>query len=299
MASGTFTIVPRGPFSLSAAAGFGFGPRQGDERGADLLRLAFCVDGFSELAGVVLRQDRGRVHGEVHGARDVEAVRRQVARILSLDHDGDAWLAVGHRDPVIGRLQAEHPGLRPVLFHSPYEAAAWAVISARRSRQHAVRVRRELARSLGATFDLEGESHDAFPPPEHLRELEPMAGLSEERVLRLHRVADAALSDALDPERLLRMGPEQSAAQVRELRGIGAFYAELVVVRAVGFTDALPLAEPRSLACAAHFYGLERTPDPAAFVALAEAWRPFRTWAVVLLRVAGDRAGVPHEPRRR
>jgi len=44
------------------------------------------------------------------------------------------------------------------------------------------------------------------------------------------------------------------------------------------------------LRAAAHFYGLDRTPDPAAFAGLAEPWRPFRTWAVVLLRVAGDRA---------
>jgi len=34
---------------------------------------------------------------------------------------------------------------------------------------------------------------------------------------------------------------------------------------------------------------------------LSEKWRPFRTWAVVLIRVAGDRASVPWqaEPNRR
>jgi hypothetical protein len=29
--------------------------------------------------------------------------------------------------------------------------------------------------------------------------------------------------------------------------------------------------------------------------AIADNWRPFRTWAVVLIRVAGDRAGLPWE----
>ena len=49
---------------------------------------------------------------------------------LSLDHDAAPWAEVGARYPVIGALQREFAGLRPVLFHSPYEAAAWSIISA-------------------------------------------------------------------------------------------------------------------------------------------------------------------------
>jgi hypothetical protein len=43
MTSQTFTIVPRGPFSLAEAAAFGFGQR--DASGPDdVMRLAFCLD---------------------------------------------------------------------------------------------------------------------------------------------------------------------------------------------------------------------------------------------------------------
>jgi len=119
----SFTLNPRGPFSLRLLAGFGFGP---DTERADatepVMRLAFCLDDMSGHAGVVLRQDAdgdGVVRGELHGEADAVGVERQVARILSLDHDGEAWLAVGERDGVIGRLQRRYPGLRPPLFHSP------------------------------------------------------------------------------------------------------------------------------------------------------------------------------------
>ena len=57
------------------------------------------------------------------------AVKRQVARVLSLEHDGNAFAEVGRRAPVIGQFQAVAPGLRPPLFYSSYEAAAWAVLS--------------------------------------------------------------------------------------------------------------------------------------------------------------------------
>lgn len=292
--SGTFTLIPRGPFSLAAAAAFGFGPTTGRPKPeGDLMRLAFPVDGFAEHAGVVLRPGPdGSVLGEVAGADDLVAVERQVARILSLDHDGEEWAAVGERDPVIGARQAEHPGLRPVLFHSPYEAAAWSIISARRPARQAALVRRRLGEELGATFDLAGETVASFPVPERLLEVEPGPGLPEEKAHRLHGVARAALEGQLDPERLQAMDPEEAMAEVQRLKGLGPFYSMLVVIRATGLTDVLPSAEPRALRAAAHFYGLDAPPDREAFTALAEPWRPFRTWAVVLLRVAGDRAGV-------
>jgi DNA-3-methyladenine glycosylase II len=130
----SLTLTPRGPFSLRLLAGFGFGPEAGRARATEpVMRLAFCLDDLSGHAGVVLRQDAdpdGVVRGKLRGAADLAAVRRQVARILSLDHDGEAWLSVGERDDVIGNLQRRFPGLRPPLFNSPYEATAWAIISA-------------------------------------------------------------------------------------------------------------------------------------------------------------------------
>src|SRR5947209_18208788 len=123
MSSGTrhFTIVPEGPFSLEESATFGFGQR--DAAPFDgTMRLAFCVDGdaYSRQAGVALTQDAdGRVHGEVAGDADLEIVKAQVARVLSLDHDAREFMKIGERDPIMARLLEAAPGLRPPLFYSP------------------------------------------------------------------------------------------------------------------------------------------------------------------------------------
>jgi 3-methyladenine DNA glycosylase/8-oxoguanine DNA glycosylase len=39
----------------------------------------------------------------------------------------------------------------------------------------------------------------------------------------------------------------------------------------------------------ARFYGIEGGLAPEQLAALAERWRPFRTWALVLMRLAGER----------
>jgi DNA-3-methyladenine glycosylase II len=289
-------LVPRGPFSLKAAAEFGFGPNEGRPPPFDgAMRLAFAVDGGG-YAGAVLRQaepDRP-VTVELHlsGAADPDRALRQLARVVSLDHDGEEFARVGERDPVVGALQRSHPGQRPVLFHSPYEGAAWAIISARRPAAQAARVRQALAERYGVTFALAGQTLHAFPQPDQLIELpDDTPGLNPEKVRRLRGVAQAALTGVLDVDRLHEIGAERAYEEVQTIKGLGPFYAGLVVLRASGFADAmLPVAEPNVLAHAARFYALDGPPTLARLSEIAESWRPFRTWATVLIRLAGDRA---------
>lgn len=124
-----------------------------------------------------------------------------------------------------------------------------------------------------------------FPAPERLLAVGEVQGLSEEKVRRLHGVAEVALAGDLDRDRLLATPQDEALATLRAIRGIGPFWAEGILLRAVGTTDAQGLGEKRGRLAAAEAYGApEVVDDDAAFVALAERWRPFRTWVGVLLR---------------
>jgi DNA-3-methyladenine glycosylase II len=297
----SFTITPDGPFSLAAAAAFEFGPSTGrpEPAGAEM-RLAFVTDDMRHHAAVHLTQRRreGAVTAAIESDADQDAVLRQVLRILSLDHPGGTWAAIGERDPVIGALQRAHDWLRPVLFHSPYEAAAWSIISARRYRAQAAAVRARICAELGATPSVAGEEVPAFPLPERLLTAESLPGMAANRVAWLRAVARAALDGQLDAARLAAMPPEEALADLRKLPGIGPAYATLILLRATGVTDVLTFAEPRLPGYVAHYYGpYYDTAPPAAsreeIERVAEGWRPYRTWAAVLIRAGGDRQGLP------
>ena len=285
----TFTIVPRGPFSLAEAIGFGFGQR--DAAADDVMRLAFCLDGYQHPVGVEVRQDEAGVHGTVHGpgGTDVDAMRQQVARVLSLDYDAAGFLQAGERDPVLRSVQMAAPGLRPPLFHSPYEAAAWAVLSVRRPPKQMMAVRERLSRAHGAVFDLAGEQLAALPTPDQMLRVESFPGVAPDRMERLHGVARAAQEGRLDAGRLLALGPGEAMARLREIRGIGPFYSALIVIRGTGFADVLPVGEPKLLTLVEQLYNLRGPVSDEELYALAEAWKPFRTWAAVLIRAAGRR----------
>ena len=220
----------------------------------------------------------------------------QTARMLSLDVDARGYEAVAARDPVVARVLAAAAGLRPPLFHSPYEAAAWCVLSLRWNTRQAAAVRDRLARAHGLPVEVAGVAMAAFPTPEQLLAVTAFEGVPPVKIERLHGVARAAAEGRLAAEEIRRADPEEAMARLREIPGIGPFSASLIVLRASGVCDVPVEQEPRlggdrraaSTACPAR-------PPPADMRRIGEAWRPFRTWVGVLLRAASSRG--PRLPR--
>ncbi len=282
-------VVPDGPFSLRESALFGFGQRH-DESFDGTMRLGFCLDGSHEPVGAAVTQDAdGVVHVETTGDADPAAAVRQVARVLSLDHDARPFVALGREDAVLARLLGAAPGLRPPLFHSAYESLSWAVLSARRPVRQMQGVRRWLSEVHGTVLEVGGQPVPVFPTPCQLLCVRDVPGLTPEKVVRLHGIAEAALTGALDVDRLRSLDQAEAERELQTLRGVGPFTASLVTVRALGHTDVLPPDEPAGRAVVGDLYGLGGPATVAQLAAIAEHWRPYRTWALVLVRAAAAR----------
>jgi len=237
----------------------------------------------------VTQDPDGMVHLVVTGDADPDAVARQVARVLSLDHDARPFAALGERDPVLARLLAAAPGLRPPLFHSAYEALAWVVLSARRPGRQMQAVRRRLSQEHGTVLEVGGRPVPVFPTPRQLLCVNDVPGLTPEKVVRLHGIAEAALSGALDVDRLRGLDQAVAEQELQRLRGVGPFTASLVTVRALGHTDVLPPDEPTGRAVVGELYRLGGPATSEQLAQIADAWRPYRTWALVLVRAAAPR----------
>jgi DNA-3-methyladenine glycosylase II len=292
----TFRLVPQGPFSLAASIKFLEGFTPGAYRGSadSVLELAFPVEGSWPTVGVRVRQDTdgvtaGDVTAEIvspaePGADLVSAVRSQVERILSLDVDGSGFPAVGERDPVVGEIQRRYPGLRPVGFWSPYEAAAWTIMGHRIRITQAAAIKARMATELGEPVSFGGRVVHAFPSPQRLAALGTFPGLAGRKPEWLRSLAQAALDGQLDAARLRAMPHEEAMADLKKLPGIGDFSAGLTLLRGAGNPDAFPGQEPRLARAVALAYGL---PGPVTLEQLreiSENWRPYRTWVTLLMR---------------
>ncbi|MCB0882468.1 MAG: DNA-3-methyladenine glycosylase 2 family protein [Thermoleophilia bacterium] len=279
-------IPVRGAFALAEGMRLGFGHRVSADDD-DAMRMAFVLDGYREPAAVAVTQPAPDLVRVDVVAGDPDAAARQTARILSLDVDGTRWDALAASDPLLSRVVAARPGLRPPLFHSAYECLLWAVLSARRPAARMAVVRDRFAAEHGAVFDVAGQTVAAMPVPERMAEITAFEGLPDVILERMRAIGAEAAAGLLDTEALRARDPDEVAAELRRLPGIGPFSSEMVTVRALGHTDALPSDEPRVRAAAAGLLGRDAL-SQAEFTEMAEAWRPWRTWAVVAIR-----AGAP------
>jgi DNA-3-methyladenine glycosylase II len=288
----TFTLVPRGPFSLAASIAFleGFSPAAYSGPADQALELAFAVEGSWQTVGLRVRQaDDGTVVAEIVSPAEpdtalVAEICPQLERILSLDVDGSGFPAVGERDPVVGEVQRKFPGLRPVGFWSPYEAAAWTIIVRRiRITQGAV-IKARMSERLGEPVSFGDRVVHAFPSPQRLTALDAFPGLAAPKPEWLRSVARAALDGQLDAARLRAMPPGEALADLKKLPGIGDFSAGLTLLRGAGFPDAVPSGEPRLARAVELAYELPGPATPEQILAISENWRPYRTWVTLLLR---------------
>lgn len=276
--------------TLAAGAAFVAALRPEPATGADVLDLALLLEGSWLTVGVRLDQPApaGPVRARVlanPGQALTDDLRTQLLRMLSLDTDGAGFAAVAAHDPVVAELRARHPGVRPVLFPTPYEAAARAIIGHQLPVRQAAAITARIMEAHGVAVALADHQLFGFPAPDQLAELPAVRGLAARKVEQLRVLGHAAAAgDWLSSARLRALPRTEALTELQQLPGIGPFSAELVMLRGVGEPDAFPLTEKRLHRAMAAAYDLGEDPALPALERVAERWRPYRNWAGLLLR---------------
>jgi DNA-3-methyladenine glycosylase II len=281
-------ITAEGPFDFARSARFleTWPSATGTSTGTEVA-FAFCSETDGEPLGVVATGTTRAGGMRVHTSRAVgDEVRAEIARAFSLDVDATRFAEVGWRDPVIGALQALRPGLRPVCFWSTWEAAVWAVLVQRTSMVQAARAKNRMAHELGDTVTIGGHELQAFPSPVRLLEQRAKVDVPVVKRTWLCGLAEAALEGALDAVHLRSLDGDEAIAELRRLDGIGPFSAALVAARGAGHPDLFTTAEPRLAKRMDEAYGTGSSAKAAT--AVADGWRPFRSWCAFLVRSATD-----------
>lgn len=118
------------------------------------------------------------------------------------------------------------------------------------------------------------------------------AGLSRPKARYLRGIAEARVDWAA----LRDLPDDQAIANLTALPGIGRWTAEIYLKFALGRPDVFAAGDLALAESARLLYGLPERPGPAALVALAEPWRPWRAVAARALwayyHVAKGREGV-------
>lgn len=220
---------------------------------------------------------------ELHGtppAQLLDVVNR-LRRMFDLDADPHAIASAFASDPRLRALVRKRPGLRLPSGWDGFEIAVRAIIgqqvSVAAARTLTARLAQRYGDALPAPFE-SGLTH-LFPMPQALADTDLSAiGLTRARADTVRVVSRAVLDGAVDfrSERTL----DDFVARWTALPGIGPWTAQYIALRALGHPDAFP-ADDLVLQKAVPNDGTRLTGK--ALTARADAWRPWRAYAVIQL----------------
>jgi AraC family transcriptional regulator, regulatory protein of adaptative response / DNA-3-methyladenine glycosylase II len=194
-------------------------------------------------------------------------------------------------DSLLAPLVRERPGLRIPGAWDPFECAVRAVlgqqVSVAAGRTFAARIVARAGRSVGGSGD---DLTHLFPSPAELAEANlDGLGVTGGRIAALKALARGVAERRVD----FHAPADEVCAKLAELPGFGDWTAQYVALRALGEPDAFPAADlilRRVVAAGGPSLGAR------ALAARADAWRPWRAYAVMhLWRSAGS---VPARPAR-
>jgi DNA-3-methyladenine glycosylase II len=289
------TLAPTPPFDFDKSLDFlgFFAPMEGEQVLSDrALAKAVLIDGQIVVFEVATSSDadQPRLRYTLHSDRPIgdatrAAAEDRIAFFLSLNDALRPFYAIGQDDPPFAPLIERLYGYHQVKFLTPFENAAWAVLTQRTPIPVAKQIKQALSERFGASLTIDGQRYVAFPAPARLAEAD-LAELVElvgnsRRAEYLQAVARAF---AAADEAWLRAAPyAEVEAWLRAIKGLGAWSTTFVLLRGLGRMDHLPLGEWRLGQAAAKVYG--RTLSDADVAAIAGRYGAYRGYWAHYLRV--------------
>ncbi len=226
------------------------------------VRLVFHGDRVQVTADAPLR--------ELHGA---------LLRLLGLHLDPGPFER--GLDPAFAALVAPRAGLRLPQTADAWEALVWAILGQQVNLAFAYALRRDLVARFGHSL---ADGLYAHPGPDRLAQAEAAdltaLRLSRAKAETLIGAARRVASGELSLEALRHGTATRAERTLRALKGIGPWTARYVLLRGLGFGDAVPVGDAGLTLALQRFHGLDHRPGPEETEALLAPLAPHRSLAV-------------------
>ncbi|PKB67088.1 MAG: hypothetical protein BZY81_05360 [SAR202 cluster bacterium Io17-Chloro-G4] len=294
------SIKPVAPFDFELTAGYHtyFQGRYGSDSLTDgVYRRLLDLDGKLVLASV---RSVGSVEtpelavelqAEDLSPGDIGLATQRVAWLLGTGQDLAPFYQAAQEDAPLSDIVRQFHGLHLPHTASVYEALVLAILGQQIATNVARIIRTLLIETYGPKQAIEGQEFYAFPRPESLAALSVeqlrQMKLSQRKAEYVKGISEAALVFSHDGfEALHRMSDEEVVRKTVEIRGVGVWTAQWVLIRALGRPDALPLGDLalRRVVSRVYFEGSEI--NDAQLDEFAQRWSPWRTYATVYLFTA-------------
>jgi len=182
--------------------------------------------------------------GHVRRSAGRTAVTSALERLLGLRIDLTDFYKFTANDRLLGPLARRFRGMKPPYFATVFEGLINAMACQQLTLTLGINLLNRLAMAYGAQFGNRDNAVHAFPRPEELADLRIMDlrrfGFSSQKSRAMIELAHEIVEGHLDLESLDTLPDDKAVNRLCELRGVGRWTAEYVLLRSLGRTHVFP-----------------------------------------------------------
>ena len=300
MSSVQFHITPTAPYDFDLTVGsmtFFQARHAADMFEGGVLRRVLSLGGKPALVAVrsVGSVDAPMLAVEVNGdgmtQSDTDEALGIVRRMLATDADIAAFYAMALDDPHLAPLVRNMYGLRPTCAPTAYEALVLAILGQQISTHVARMLRNLIIETYGDSIVIDGETLRSFPRPETLAD----AGVEGLRAIKfsgrkseyITGISQQIVCGELSLEAMRELPDDEIVSGLLALRGVGAWTAHWMLIRAFGRHDGFPQGDLALQRMMGVLVGDGAPMPPEDALAYSERWSPYRSWVTTYMFGAG------------
>jgi len=185
------------------------------------------------------------------------------------------------RHKILKDIVTSQLGLRLVRIHDLFEVLCWAIIGQQINLSFAYTVKRNLVEAYGERFILNQNEYFTFPKPADVLKISDEAFVamkfSRQKIRYIRVVSEKIQGGHWRQEELANMSFDDCYAALTSAVGIGAWSANYVMMRCLGFQDAFPAGDAGLKIALKNITGTRPTTDELITESLV--WSPYRSYA--------------------
>jgi DNA-3-methyladenine glycosylase II len=207
------------------------------------------------------------------------ALAALLERMLGIRVDVSGFYRLAQKDAQLEYLARQFRGLKPPRFPTLFEALVNGIACQQVSLTQGINLHNKLAATCGKTVGGQDTIAYAFPQPEDISGLEPDAfrklGFSRQKARALLELAHKVTDDHVDLEEITTLNDEDALSRLCELRGVGRWTAEYVLLRGMGRLHIFPGDDAGARNKLRNWLGVEEKLDYKGVNSILARWNPY------------------------
>lgn len=218
----------------------------------------------------------------------IPSLKSSLQQILGLEVDLSKFYKMAQNDPLLRPLVIKFWGFKPTRYPSVFEALVNAITCQQFTLEAGISLLGKLVAKWGVRLDEHGPrsfplAHDlASLTIEDLRAL----GFSQQKARALIELAEM-VRQGLDLESFNSYSDEEALKKLQELRGVGRWTAEYVLLRGLGRIHIFPGDDLGIRSKLVSWLGIKESLDYKGVMNILKKWHPFGGLVYFLLLLKG------------